>query len=134
MPKELEELSNVELGVALCLGHFDYDPINIRLGAEILSAKDCEPGAIAHLARQERCETVIRHIAECGQRVEGENPNWGILLRVIPSRRTEKPDCLPHWTRFVSMTGVTRSGGKHIEWLRPRNARHEQSRTHPAAH
>lgn len=130
MPKGLEDLSNVELGVALCLGHFDYDPINIRLGAEILSAKDCEPRAIAHLARLERCETVIRHIAECGQRAEPNHPGWSALLAALPPRRKTKPDCLPHWTRFVSMTGVTHRGGMHIEWLRPKA--HEQSRTNTA--
>jgi hypothetical protein len=37
----------------------------------------------------------------------------------LPKRNLNFPPLLPHWTRFVSMTGITRQGGNHTEWLRP---------------
>ena len=122
-PTELDRLSNEELGVALCLGELPYNPLHIRIASELLSAPENDCGRIIHLSRQERCELAVRHIARCGRRVEPNIPVWERILAELEVREERPTDFLPGWTRFVSMTGVTRSGEKHIEWLRIHGAR-----------
>ena len=115
-----EKLTDEEVGVGLCLGQLTYDPLNIRIGAELLSAESCRPKAIAFLARQERCETVIGYVARCGAKVEPENQKWRELLAELGRVSSPPSGALPHWTRFVSMTGITRGGGPDTKWLRPK--------------
>jgi len=117
-PAQFDRLANEELGIALCLAELPYDPLNIRVASDVLSAPGNELGKIILLARQERCELIVRHIAECGHRVEPDNPAWGRILSELEARDFRNTDFLPGWTRFVSMTGFTRTGGKHVEWLR----------------
>lgn len=120
VPTTATELTNEEIAVGLCLGQLSYDPLNIRVAAELLSAETCVPETITRLARQERCETVIGYIAACGQRVEPNNPKWKSILDGLGTVQAPPAGQLPHWSRFVSMTGITPGGGSHTEWLRPK--------------
>jgi hypothetical protein len=63
---------------------------------------------------------VVRYIALCGRQVEPENAFWQELLRRLPELRAPTVDTLPHITRFVAMTGVTRRGRETVmQWIRP---------------
>jgi hypothetical protein len=35
----------------------------------------------------------------------------------LPPRRVPRTDALPHWTRLVSHTGITREGPPRTDWL-----------------
>ena len=115
-------LTNEELAVALLSPSALYSQQRLRMGAAMLAAEGNRPESIARLAIRERCETVVRHIASCGHEVEPENPFWEKLLGLLPaSRSVPQPDALPHPTRFVAMTGITRNGiGNRRQWIRPR--------------
>ena len=115
-------LSNEELAVALLSPSALYSQQRLRMGAAMLAAEGNRPESIASLALRERCETVVRHIALCGHEVEPQNPFWDRLLALLPATDfSPKPDALPHPTRFVAMTGITRSGvGNLKQWIRPR--------------
>lgn len=116
------EFSNEELAVALLSPSAPYSLQRLRMGAAMLAAEGNRPESIASLALRERCETVVRHIASCGHEVEPENPFWDKLLRLLPAGHlVPLPDALPHLTRFVAMTGITRNGiGNLKQWIRPK--------------
>ncbi len=116
-------LSNEELAVALlsiCLADSQY---RLRVGAAMLGAEGNSPTAIAQLATRERCNMVVRYVARCGLKVEPENPFWKELLASLPDTPDPAIDVLPHLTRFVAMTGITRRGKETImQWVRPTRA------------
>lgn len=119
---ELESgLTNEELAVALLSPSAVYSQQRLRMGAAMLAAEGNRPESIARLALLERCEMVVRHIASCGHEVEPENPFWDRLLDMLPAGQSAPPpDALPHPTRFVAMTGITRNGvGNLKRWIRP---------------
>jgi hypothetical protein len=118
LPGDNPALSNEELGVALCLGHLRWDAAYIRAAAQLLSAPDVEPSRLAHLAEMERVEPVLLHIAEAAARVAPAQEPWAWLRAHLPRRRKVHTDVLPHWSRFVSQTGVTAfAGGPRTDWL-----------------
>ena len=93
------------------------------MGAAMLGARGNDPRRIARLARMERCEDVVREVARAGSRVEPANEFWSNLLGAIPPRGSVPPGVLPHWTRFVAMTGMSREGiGLRTQWIRPGGA------------
>ena len=115
-----EQFSNAELAIALLNPALRYSPQTLRLGAAMLNAQDNEPAKIAHLAKLERCEAVVRYIAEAGRKFEPQNPFWTELLELLPLTPPPKSSVVPHPTRFVAMTGVTRRGVETVvEWIRP---------------
>ena len=115
-----EQFSNAELAIALLNPALRYNPQTLRLGAAMLSAEGNSPEQIARLAVMERCEAVVRYVAEAGQKFEPQNPFWTRLLQLLPLTPPLKPGVLPHPTRFVAMTGFTRQGpGLVTEWIRP---------------
>lgn len=116
-------LSNEELAIALLSPSAPYSQQRLRMGAAMLAAEGNRPESIASLALRERCEAVVRHVASCGHEVEPENSFWDKLLGLLPSGHPELPlDALPHPTRFVAMTGITRNGvGNLKQWIRPRS-------------
>ncbi len=119
-PVTLEQLSNTELAIALLNPALRYDPQSLRLGAAMLSAPGNSPTDVAYLAGLERCQAVVRYVAECGRKFEPQNPFWPSLLGLLPKTRPLKPGVLPHPTRFVAMTGFTRRGPQTVvEWIRP---------------
>jgi hypothetical protein len=120
LPPQLTQLSNEELGVALCLPHFGQTPNNLRIAAEIISAKGVSSHRLAHLAAQERCVPEIAYIARCGQAAEAENSFWTELLAQLPKEKLKQPiRHMPHWSRFAILAGMDRKGEKQVRWLRP---------------
>ena len=112
--------SNAELAIALLNPALRYHPQSLRLGAAMLSAQGNTPEVIARLARWERCEPVVRYIAECGRRFEPHRGFWADLLERLPQTPAPKSGVVPHPTRFVAMTGFTRRGPETVvEWIRP---------------
>ena len=115
------QFSNEELAVALLNPALRYDPQTLRLGAAMLGAEGNSAETIARLARMERCEAMVRYVAEAGRRFEPHNPFWSVLLSLIPSGPPPKSSVVPHPTRFVAMTGITRRGAETVtEWIRPK--------------
>jgi hypothetical protein len=113
-------LGNDELAVALLHGGQPWSPQATRLGAAMLGAPGLSAPRVARLARMERCETVIRHVAEAGRHFEPGNPFWSDLLELLPTTSAAPEGVLPHPTRYVAMTGLTRSGrGLSAIWIRP---------------
>jgi len=85
-----------------------------------LNAQDNEPGKLARLAKWERWEAIVRYVAEAGRRFEPQNPFWTELLELLPLTPPPKSSVVPHPTRFVAMTGITRRGVETVvEWIRP---------------
>ena len=113
--------TNEELAIALLSPNLPYSPHTIRLGAAMLGALSNRVEALLNLSKTEGCEVVVRHIAKAGLRFEPNNQLWQELLNKLPQQPEPLEGVLPHPTRFVSMTGLTRSGpGKVTIWIRPR--------------
>lgn len=118
LPPDCPALSDEELGVALCLGQHPYNSAFIRAAAQLLSSPRTDARRLARLAVMERVEPVLLHVAAVAARFAPEAPPWSYLLEHLPRRISPRPDALPHWSRFVSQTGVTVfSGGPDIKWL-----------------
>ncbi len=116
----IEEFSDTELALALLNPALRYHPQTLRLGAAMLGAQGNAPEEIAYLAKLERCEVIVRYVAECGRRFEPQNPFWTGLLARVPPTPPPKSSVVPHPTRFVAMTGITRRGVETVtEWIRP---------------
>jgi hypothetical protein len=121
LPPDHPELSDEELGVALCLGQHPYNSTYIRAAAQLLSSPSIDSTRLARLAVMERVEPVLFYIATVAARFAPDAQPWAYLLRHLPQRLACPPDALPHWSRFVSQTGVTAPGrGPDIKWLRRR--------------
>lgn len=135
LPADCPELSTEELGIALSLGHHPYNSTFIRAAAQLLSAPTTDARRLTQLAVMERVEPVLLYIANIAARFAPEAQPWAYLLCHLPHRLECPPDSLPHWSRFVSQTGVAAPGrGPEIQWLRrlepvPRGI-HEQSIAH----
>jgi hypothetical protein len=116
-----EQFSDAELAIALLNPALRYDPQTLRLGAAMVSAAGNTPEEIARLARFERCQGVVRYVAECGGKFEPDNEFWVRLLGLLPDTPRPKSSVVPHPTRFVAMTGFTRRGAETVaQWIRPR--------------
>lgn len=117
-------LTNEELAVALLSVVLPGSQWRLRMGAAMLAAEGNSPQRLAQLAVQERSEQVVSYIAQCGHQVEPGNDFWNKLLAHLPNPTYQPaPDVLPHLTRFVAMTGVTRRGKETIrQWIRPTRA------------
>jgi hypothetical protein len=125
-PVTAEQFSNAELAIALLNPALRYDPQTLRLGAAMLSAEGNLPEEIARLAELERCQALVRYVAEAGRRFEPGNTFWPRLLALLPkSLPPPKSSVVPHPTRFVAMTGFTRRGVEMVvEWIRPNAPAH----------
>lgn len=112
--------SNEELAVALQSICLPFSQYRLRLGAAMTAAHGNSPAKLARLAVLERCHVVLRHVARCGAKVEPSNPFWTELLALLPKSAVPPPDTLPHITRYVAMTGITRRGRETLmQWIRP---------------
>lgn len=119
-PVSQSEFSNEHLAIALLNPALRYHPQTIRLGAAMLGARGADPSTITHLARMERCETVVCYVALAGLKYEPENSFWKELLASLSTMPAPKSGVLPHPTRFIAMTGFTRRGVETVtEWIRP---------------
>ncbi len=115
-----EQFPNEELAIALMSPSLPYSLNRLRMAAAMLGADGISAGKILRLARMERCETVVRHIAECAAAVEPAHRLWRALLQELPVPPPLAPDILPHASRFVAMSGLDRTGrNMRVQWIRP---------------
>jgi hypothetical protein len=115
------DFSNEELAVALLSPSQPYSPHTIRVGAAMLGATGNDVSKLAQLARAEGCVAPVRYIANAALRFEPGNLFWRQLLDRLPETPPITEGVMPHPTRFVSMTGMTRSGSRPVTiWIRPR--------------
>lgn len=110
------QFSNEELAIALLCVALPYDSRSIRCGAAMLGAEGNSPAALAWLAKLERSEVPVRHVALAGRRYEPENPFWTELISLLPEVPIPDNGALPHPTRYVAMTGFTREGPGLVTW------------------
>ncbi len=86
----------------------------------MLGAFGNDPAEMAHLAKMERCEALVRYVAAAGQKFEPANAYWSSLLALLAPGAPPKCGVVPHPTRFIAMTGLTRRGVEIVtEWIRP---------------
>ena len=122
LPPDNATVSDEEIGIALCLGEPPYSLDNLRAAAQLLSSPRVEPTRLCQLGVQERCEPVLLHVAAVAERFAPSLEPWVHLRQHLSPRPVPRTDALPHWTRLVSHTGVTRHGGPpRTDWL----CRHE---------
>ena len=120
MPVSRADFSDAELALALLNPALRYDPQTLRLGAAMLGTEGNDPAEITRHAKLERAESIVRYVASAGKRYEPNNPFWASLLALLPSGPPPKSGVVPHPTRFVAMTGITRRGVETVvEWIRP---------------
>jgi hypothetical protein len=122
LPPDNSALSDEEIGVALCLGQHPYNSAFIRAAAQLLSSPQIDPARLARLAKMERVERVLSHIAKVAERFDPRLEPWAKLRESLnPRGAAASESALPHWSRFVSHTGVTIGGGPpETQWLRRR--------------
>ena len=116
------DFSNAELAVALLSPHWPASLLRQRMGAAMLSAPDVQAAGLVPLAIQENCGGIVRYISDCATQVEPENELWKSLLAALGGCDYDVNQ-MPHPTRFVEMTGVTRGKvGIQKHWVRPISA------------
>jgi hypothetical protein len=121
LPPDLSAISDEEIGVALCLGQNSYNLDALRVAAQFLSSPRIDAVRLRRLAVHERCEPVLLHIAEVARKYAPKQEPWAYLRQHLLPRRVPHTNALPHWTRLVSHTGMTREGPPRTDWL----CRHE---------
>lgn len=109
-------VSNEELVSLLLLGSNEYEPIAIRCAAQL--AGSCKVEQLARVARRERVGRPLAYIAKAGRAHDAAQEKfWSELLNRLGEQSPVADGILPHWSRFVSQTGMTRSGGGSVQWL-----------------
>jgi hypothetical protein len=118
LPPDNPEISDEEIGVALCLGQHPYYLDNLRAAAQLLSSPRVDATTLCRLAVWERCEPVLLHIASVAERLAPALEPWAYLRQHLRPRPVPRTDALPHWTRLVSHTGISERGGPpKTDWL-----------------
>jgi hypothetical protein len=101
----------------LLLGSNEYEPFAIRCAAQLISTCDAE--RLAFVARRERIERSLAYIANAAlEHDSGNNGFWEDLLNRLGEQAPVPEGIMPHWSRFVSQTGITRGGQESIKWLK----------------
>ncbi|MBM3839414.1 MAG: hypothetical protein FJ398_15870 [Verrucomicrobia bacterium] len=121
LPPDNPAISDEEIGIALCLEEHQYRLDYLRVAGQFLSSPRVNAVRLCRLAIQERCEPVLLHIARIAEKYAPEQQPWAYLRNQLPPRRVPRTDALPHWTRLVSYSGITREGPPRTDWL----SRHE---------
>jgi hypothetical protein len=81
-------------------------------------AGGCDAEQLARVAKRERVGRPLAYIARAGFAYDAPNREfWSKLLKLLGEQHPVTDGILPHWSRFVSQTGVTRSGGGSVQWL-----------------
>ena len=141
-PLSTPKIINEELAIGLLSPCHPYDPLFIRIGAQLLSAPQSNPKTLVSIARMERCLPTLKYIAICGNETEPENPFWNAILETLPisdHSQPEFPKSRIHISRFRTETGITNPFKPNLPktvWLRPNphnphNPHHEQPPHHP---
>ena len=128
-PPSRSAFTDGELSITLLSPSLPYHPRALRVGAQLLGSHNNQPQRLALLARRERADNVVRHIAAAGQQTEPHETFWQELLAALattsPTRSRVPPGVLPHPSRFRSQAGLLpplhlAAGSKPaITWLRP---------------
>jgi len=114
-------LGDDELTILLLVGENPYEPAAIRCAAQLARSPHVDPAQLARLAIMEKCERVLTHIARAGAEHDPDGTSfWIDLLHRLPAAPPREEPALPHWSRFVSIPGIQRSGLAPIRWLVPR--------------
>ena len=116
-----EALSDEELAVLLLTQEHGSDPMAIRCAAQLLSGEHIDGARLAALAIRERCTRALAHIAEAGMAHDEKAPAFWRELRERLGAGVPVPEGgMPHWTRFVALSGVQRHSRRPTSvWLRP---------------
>jgi hypothetical protein len=115
----LDVISNEELVALLLLGSNEYEPFAIRCAAQLIGS--CEAKSLAIVARRERVERSLAYIANAADKYDASNRDfWRQLLDYLGEQAPIRDGIMPHWSRFVSQTGITRGGQGSITWLNSR--------------
>jgi hypothetical protein len=118
LPPDALGISDEEIGIALCLGEHPYALDQLRVAAQLLTSQRIDAERLSRLAVQERCEPVLLHIADVAERFAPELHPWTFIRQHLPPRSVSRKDSLPHWSRLVSHTGVSKGGGPpETQWL-----------------
>lgn len=115
----LTTLPHEELVALLLLGNHPFEPFAVRCAAALVSL--CDLPRLAALARRERVQRPLAHIVRAG--LEHDSPHqarWRELLNLLGHPQPAPAGRLPHWSRFVSHSGITRQGGPRTDWLHAR--------------
>ena len=92
-PPSRVAFSDEELAIALLPPSLPYHPRALRVGAQMLSSRGNRTSRLALLARRERAEKVVRHIAAAGQQTEPQEPFWQQLLMAPQRLHRSAPTC-----------------------------------------
>jgi hypothetical protein len=112
----LGSISNEDLVALLLLGSREYDAIAVRCAAQLASS--CNPEHLALVAKRERTSRALAHIARDGIQYDDKMTDfWRKLLALLGEQKLIPSGIMPHWSRFVLQTGLTRTGGGEIQWL-----------------
>ena len=113
----IDAISNEELVGLLLLGSNEFDSFAVRCAAQLISVCDAED--LAFLARRERVARPLAYIAQAAVKYDTSNTEfWRNLLNLLGEQARVPDGVMPHWSRFVSQTGVTRGGQGKITWLK----------------
>ena len=115
-----ESISNLEIATSLLANESAYHPTFVRIAAQLISG-ETDPDAVLRMAKLERFETPLRHIAEAGKTIEPDQILWTKLLEKLPDRSPPEA-VLPHRDRFTTEAPV-QAGQLRLkrskQWLRP---------------
>lgn len=110
----MTELTNEDLVVALCRLQALDRPQILRLAGQLISRGVCDPAVLAHKAKLERVEPVLREMALQALRVEPDNEIWQDLLRRLPESSVR--DSIIHWSR-LAWPVMTSRGCNAEKWV-----------------
>lgn len=112
-----------ELAIALITPAAKGGPRHIRCAAQLMSRPGLDAKRLVRLSRMERCEAILRHIAEAGLTNDPEGADfWDAILRQLPDTPPIPKARLPHPSRFMIVPGWSPQSRpkREAHWLRPR--------------
>jgi hypothetical protein len=113
-------VSAADLAIALLHPSLPWDPQRLRLAAATLATRGLVPAEVAHLAVQERAAGLVRAIADAAATAEPAETFWPELLAALPASPALPTGVLPHYSRFMAITGRARPGTTpQSVWIRP---------------
>ena len=93
LPPDQPNLTDEEIGIALCLGEHTYNSAFIRAAAQLLSSPRTDCTRLARLAVMERVEPVLLYIAQVASRFAPEAQPWGYLRAHLPEKKISSSKC-----------------------------------------
>jgi len=117
-----EQFPDIELAFAMLSAEQSFNTRRIRTAVQLLSGVDVSPKVVIRLAHMERCEVLIRQVAEAGTRFDDERANyWREILDGLQNVGSPPEGRLPHASRYYVETGISSINGKLCRqrtWLR----------------